>query len=136
MSDDDPLKQLIGEDLGVEERKRLAALLIPYVSFDKDSKESYFKKAFQEVNNTDKVELILVIEKAHSLLFEEGKNEGLAQSDIIKMKIMPVGSVKTSLKRLFDSKKISKSPQGKYFIPQYRLSELFKKYSLEGKSNE
>jgi hypothetical protein len=37
---------------------------------------------------------------------------------------MPVGSVKTVLKTLFDSKKIKKDSSGKYYIPSYRINEV------------
>lgn len=132
----DALLQLVSEDIKEEDREKLATLLMPYVGFDKNSKELRVKEAFQKIgNNYDKLELVFIAEKARSLLFEDGKNEGLAQSDIITLNIMPIGSVKSSLKKLYDTKKIRKTPQGKYFIPPYRLSELFTKYSLKGENN-
>ena len=127
---DDPLQQLVSEDFREEDRQRLAVLLLPYIVFDKNSKKPHFKEAFQKIdNNADKIELVFLTEKARSLLFEDGNNEGLGQSEILSFDILPAGSVKTSLKKLTDGNKIRKNSQGKYFIPSYRLSELFTKYS-------
>jgi len=132
----DPLEQLIAEDFRAEDRTRLATLLAPYVAFDKNSKELRFKEPFQGLVNTDKLEIAFLAEKARALLFKDEANEGLGQGDIIALDIMPAGSVKSTLKRLFDPKQIRKSSNGKYTIPNYRLLELFNKYIAKEDKNE
>lgn len=128
----DPLEQLLSDDFKAEDRERLATLLLNYIIFDKESKQVHFKDTFHNLdNNSDKMELVFLTEKARALLFENGKNEGLGQSDIIAFDILPIGSVKTTLKKLFDTGKIKKNQQGKYFLPSYRLNELFAKYSTK-----
>ncbi len=128
----DPLQGLIGEDLRSDDRERLASLLTPYVSFDKNSEKPVFKRAIQEMgSNANKVELVFLAEKARALLFPNATNEGLGQSEIIALDIMPEGSVKSTLKKLFDTKQIRKSSNGKYVIPNYRILELQNKYEAK-----
>jgi len=125
----DPLQNLISDDFKTEDREDLALLLTPYVSFDKNSKKMSFKESFQKIdNNAEKLEMVFLAEKAQSLLFDGGENEGFSQIDIISLDIMPPGSVKSTLKKMFDKKAVRKSSTGKYMIPNYRLPELFDKY--------
>jgi predicted transcriptional regulator len=41
--------------------------------------------------------------------------------------IMPEGSVKTSLKKLFDKHQIKKDKEGRYFLPAHRITDLINK---------
>lgn len=125
----DPLSKLVSDDFKAEDRKKLADILLPFVIIDNDTQRPNFKESFYKIeNNNDKLELILITEKARALFFEKGENEGLRPTDIISLEIIPEGSVKTGLKRLFDSGKIKKKKSGEYFLPNYRLPELFSKY--------
>lgn len=118
----DPLSSLIGS--GKEnERQRLAELLAPFVIIDEDSKEFYFKDAFTQIdNNALKIELLLAAAKARSLYFNE--QDGLTAQDIIILSIMPEGSVKTTLRKLFSIEHKIKQKDKKYIMPSYRIEEI------------
>ncbi|EKD47581.1 MAG: hypothetical protein ACD_65C00376G0009 [uncultured bacterium] len=135
----DPLAKLFRDNASIqeEEREKLAALLEPYVVLgnEKDIRSMNFKPAFLQLVNVEKLEIIFLSEKARALFFKDGKNEGLGQGDIISLNAMPSGSVKSSLKKLADDKKVVQVSTGKYIIPNYRIHELFTKYFKE-ESNE
>jgi len=121
---DDPLQQLLADDAKSIDRNRLAAFLKPYVLFDKATREPHFLADFATIISNDaKVEVVLLVSKARSLIFDE--LEGLTPIEIIKMDIMPEGSVKSSIKKLSDGRKIKKDAAGKYSIPNYRINEIF-----------
>lgn len=124
----DPLASLFTSDAKAIDRQKLAELLKPFVIIDESSKEFSFHDAFNALrSNTQKIEIILAATKARALFFNEV--DGLPPGGIIALSIMPEGSVKTSLKKLFDSHKIKKDDGGRYFIPAYRISELVKQFN-------
>ena len=123
----DPLQSLIAEDTKSIDKNRLAAFLQPYVRFDKTSKGFSFLADFDTVATNDaKIEVVLIASKARALIFDEP--EGLSPTEIISLDILPEGSVKSSLKKLYDTRKIKKNNAGKYILPNYRLNKV-----LEGK---
>lgn len=129
MDNNDPLAKLIAADTKGADRKKLADILEPYVEFDQTSHEVNFKDKFRELRtNAEKLEVILLADKARTLVFNDGKKEGMSQSEVLTVEAMPKGSVKSTLKMLSDSRKILKTTEGKYYIPGYRLSELFSKF--------
>ena|SRR5713226_5303840 len=104
---DDPLAALISSDAKATDRKKLAELLAPYMVIDQDSKEFGFHPQFHDITGNDrKIEIVLAGAKARSLYFK--LPDGLLPGEVIAAGLMPVGSVKTSLKRLFDNHKIKK----------------------------
>lgn len=124
----DPLQTLISDDARSIDRKKIADFLRPFILIDNISKQLSFQQSFNKVkSNPDKIEIILLACKARFLLFKIP--DGLTQGDIVALDIMPEGSVKSSLKRLFDSKKIKKDKEGRYFLPGYRISELVDKHN-------
>lgn len=122
--DKDPLSSLIGS--GKEnERQKLAELLAPFIIIDGDSKEFYFKDAFTQVdNNALKIELLLAAARARSLYFNE--QDGLTAQEIIILSIMPEGSVKTTLRKLFSIEHRIKQSGKRYILPSYRIPEIIK----------
>lgn len=122
--DKDPLASLIGS--GKEnERQKLAELLEPFVVIDEDSKEFYFKDAFTKLdNNSIKVELLLAATRARALYFNE--LDGLTAQEIIILSIMPEGSVKTTLRKLFSIEHKIKQSGKRYLIHSYRIPEIIK----------
>jgi len=120
----DPLASLIGS--GKEnERQKLAELLAPFVIIDQDSKEFYFKDAFTELdNNAIKIELLLAAARARALYFNEP--DGLTAQEIIILSIMPEGSVKTTLRKLFSIEHRIKQNGKRYLLPSYRIPEIIK----------
>lgn len=128
MDNTDPLSKLVVTDSKEVDRQKLAELLESYVFFDQTSQKMKFKdKFFQLSTNADKLEMILLADKARALYFPDRK-EGLSQSDVLAVEAMPEGSVKSTLKKLSDSHKISKNAEGKYYVPGYRTSELFSRF--------
>lgn len=125
----DPLSKLVVKDLNEIDRQKLADLLGPFTYFDETGETIKFKDKFHELGtNAEKLEIILLADKARILIFKGNRNEGMSQTDILKLEAMPDGSVKTTIKRLSDSRQISKNPDGKYFIPGYKLNELILKF--------
>jgi hypothetical protein len=122
----DPLEALISSDAKATDRNKLAELLGPFMVIDQDSKEFSFHPAFHEVKDNDtKIQILLAGAKARALYFN--LPDGLFPGEVIAMGLMPDGSVKTSLKRLFDKHQIKKNKEGRYFFPAYRIQELTKK---------
>lgn len=128
MSNNDPLQTLVSDDARAIDRRKVADFLRPFVLIDNVSKQLSFQSGFNRVKtNSDKIKVILLASKVRSLLFKIP--DGLTQGEIIVLDIMPEGSVKSALKRLFDSKKIKKDKERRYFLPGYRVSELVDKHS-------
>jgi len=126
---DDPLAVLFSSDAKATDRKKLAELLEPYMLIDQDSKEFSFHPQFYDISSNDtKIEILLAGAKARSLYFK--LTDGLLPGEVIAAGLMPVGSVKTSLKRLFDGHKIKKDKEGRYFLPPHRINELAKKVQV------
>lgn len=122
----DPLAALFTDDAKAVDRKQLAAVVAPYISIDKETKEFGFLPAFSELeNNMLKIEILLSAAKARSMYLSQP--DGLLPVEIIATGIMAVGSVKSSLKSLFDGHKINKDKNGRYFLPAYRVPELVKR---------
>jgi len=123
---------LLADDTRAVDRERIASFLSPYVQFDKATKEISLLGAFNSIiSNEGKVEVVLMASKARFLILDIP--EGLSPSEMIKMDIMPEGSIKSSLKKLYDGRKIKKEASGgKYFIPNYRIGNVIERLSAEG----
>jgi hypothetical protein len=121
----DPLADLFSDDVKSIDRGTIAAALKPYIILDRNTGAIAVLPAFEKVNgNAEKIEIILMASKALSLLIE-GQRDGMTQGQITAMDIMPEGSVKSTLKKLFDSKKTKKnSDDSGYYIPNYRINEV------------
>lgn len=127
-NNNDPLSSLISSDARATDRKKLAELLAPYLVIDQDSKEFSFHSAIYDIDGNDvRVEILLAGAKARALFFSLA--DGLTAGEVIAAGLMPEGSVKTSLKKLFDSHKIKKDKGGRYFLPAHRIQELNKKFN-------
>ncbi|RJR29246.1 hypothetical protein C4564_02815 [Candidatus Microgenomates bacterium] len=133
MKDESPLAKLFQDSGTIQaaEQEKLASLLSPYVVLGEnlESKSINFKPEFFKLSNIDKLEISFLAEKARATYLDDLKNEGLGQTGLIDLKIMPVGSVKSGLNKLSKEKRVIASTKGKYMIPNYRLPELFEKYS-------
>lgn len=127
----DPLAALLADDTRTIDRNRLAVFLAPYVQFDRTTKDIGLLDAFNTIIPNDaKIEVILMASKARFLILDTP--EGLSPSELIKMDIMPEGSVKSSLKKLYDGRKIKKEPSsGKYFIPNYRIDDVTERLTVK-----
>ncbi len=122
----DPLASLISSDAKATDRKKLAELVGPYMVIDQDSREFSFHSTLHDVDGNDtKIEILLAGAKARALYFDMA--DGLLAGEVQAAGLMPEGSVKTSLKKLFDSHRIKKDKEGRYFLPAHRIQELIKK---------
>lgn len=128
MTNNDPLQTLVSDDAQAIDRKKMAEVLRSFVLIDRASKQIVLLPDFKKVGlNTEKIEIILLASKARSLIFKT--KDGLTPSEIIALGAMPEGSVKATIKMLFDSKKIEKDGEKRYFLPGYRRNELINQYN-------
>ena len=122
----DPLAALISSDAKAVDRAQLAELLGPFMVIDQNSKDFGFLPALREVDgNGTKIEILLAGAKARALYFN--LPDGLLPMEIIAAGLMPEGSVKTSLKKLFDAHVVNKDKKGRYFLPAHHVADLFKR---------
>jgi len=112
-------------------QQKIAEILKKFVMFDREGKEMNFSESLIKLPNIEKLEIVFLAEKARSLIFGNSKAEGLSQKDIINFDIAPEGSVKATLKILIDTTKVKKNKLGTYYIPNYRLPEIYKKHRAE-----
>lgn len=122
----DPLQRLISDDAASLDRERIANFLESYISFDEETKEIIFSSQFIALkDNVKKIEIVLLASKVRSLIFSE--EEGYLPKEIIALEFIPEGSVKGTIKKLFDSQKIKKYKSGRYHLPNYRVNDVIKK---------
>lgn len=124
----DPLAVLFTDDAKAVDRQQLATVVAPFITLDKESKEFGFLPAFSGLeSNALKIEVLLAAARARAMFLNEP--DGLLPGEIIATGIMAVGSVKSTLKNLFDGHKIKKDKEGRYLLPPYRVPELVKKFT-------
>lgn len=125
MEKKDPLAALVSSDAKFTDRQKLAELLAPYMVIDQETKDFGFTSSFDSLKgNVAKIEVLLAGAKARALLF--GTQDGMLAAEVKDAGIMPEGSVKSTLKRLFDGRKIKKDKDGRYLLPAHRIPELAK----------
>ena len=125
MNNNDPLESLFISESETIDKAELAKLLAPYLFINKELQSFDFKSEFWDLPNSEKILIILAGVKAKSLFL--GTEDRIAPSEIIKMDIAPVGSVKITLKKLLESKDI-KSEKSKYYLPNYKLSQIVARF--------
>ena len=118
------------EDLLIDESKsvnlaELAQILKPFAGIDKLSHVIHFLPPFYEQKNESKILILLAASKAKKELLKD--EEKMSPSEIIDLDIMPAGSVKGTLKKLFDEK-IIKSENRKYYLPNYQIKSLLTQF--------
>jgi len=124
-----PLEDLLIDESQSVNLVELAQMLKPYVGIEKSSKDIQFLPAFYEQKNELKILILLAASKAKKELL--GGEEKMSPSEIIVLDIMPPGSVKGTLKKLFDEK-IIKSDDSKYYLPNYQIKFLQLKNQKNG----
>lgn len=117
----DPLSKLVVSESQDINRQELSDLLLPYVTINKEAQGLDFTKSFRELPNLKKILVLLAAFKARNLVL--GIEEKVSPSEVMKMDIMPEGSVKTALKSLLEDGEI-KSDKGKYYLPNYKIPRL------------
>lgn len=127
MTNQDPLQKLFVSETQAVNRQELADLLSPYLSINKETQSFDFSSSFRDLPNAEKLLMILSAVKARNLVLSNIPDE-ISPSEIIKMDVMPVGSVKGTLKTLLDSKDI-KSSNGKYSLPNYKISQVAARFN-------
>lgn len=117
-----PLKELLVQETQSLNLQELAEILKPFVLINETTKEIELLPTFRELQNEEKILIYLAAAKARKLLLKN-MEEKLSPSEIIKREIMPEGSVKSTLKRLYDSGEI-KAESSRYYLPDYRVRFL------------
>lgn len=128
-----PFQKLIVDEAQEADMQQLADLLQPHVVFVKSSKSMDFSPEFQKLSNELRILVALAASKAKATIFSQEEN--MSQKNIIDLDIAPEGSIKATLKKLFDKKEI-KSKDKKYFLPSYRISALADKLKKHHSSND
>ena len=128
----DPLRELIADDMVEVDRVKLTKILKSYIVFDANSALNTLEK-FDKLPNQEKILILLVASKAKSLLSDV--EEGMTPSEIIELDVMPVGSVKSSLKKLLEVNKDIKKKDSKYYLPNYRLARYAERFAALGGAN-
>ena len=121
----DPLNKLFVSESQAVDRQGLAELLAPFLSINKENQTFDFSGEFHSLSNAEKILLVLAAVKVRNLVL--GAEDKISPSEIIKMDIAPVGSIKGTLKVLVDSKDI-KSEDGKYSLPNYKLPQVMARF--------
>lgn len=121
----DPLSKLFVSESQAVDRQELSELLSPFLSINKENQTFDFSGKFHERSNIEKVLLLLAGIKARSLVL--GTDDKISPSEIIKMEIAPEGSIKGTLKLLLTARDI-KSENGKYSLPNYKLSQVVARF--------
>lgn len=123
-----PLTALIDDSASEIDQNKLVQLLKSYVVFSKEGEIS-FLKAFDSLNNYNKIRVILLTAKAKNLL-NLSETDGLTPKAIIDLDVMPEGSVKSTLKKLLEVERdIKKGKNGNYVVPSYKLPDIEKNLS-------
>ncbi len=122
----DPLNKLFVSESQAVNRQELTELLLPFLSINKETQSFDFSGKFHNLSNAEKILLLLAAVKARSLVL--GTEDKISPSEIIKMEIAPEGSIKGTLKLLLTAKDI-KSDNGKYSLPNYKLSQVVARFN-------
>lgn len=130
-TDENPLKSLIVEGNQNLDLHQLTDLLTDRIAFTSEG-EIQFLADFYEASNQQKMLIVLLGAKAKSILFEG--QDGFVPSEIIAYDIMPLGSVKSTLKSLLeDTHEIKKSAEKRYYVPNYVIAKLASRLSKDAK---
>lgn len=116
-----PLEDLLMDESQSVNLAELAEILKPFVGIDKTSHSIQFLPDFYKQKNESKILVLLAATKARKELL--GDEEKMSPSEIIDLDIMPKGSAKATLKKLFDERTI-KSENSKYYLPNYQIKIL------------
>lgn len=119
--DKNPLLKLFVSESQDINNQELSDLLLPYLTINKESGGFDFTQSFRELSNTEMILILLAALKARHIVLNT--DEKISPSEIIKMEIMPSGSAKSAIKKLFDEGDI-KSDNGKYYLPNYKISKV------------
>lgn len=119
-----PLSSLIVDDVKSIDENQLTMILTPYIRFDKEGKINLMPAFNQMKSNDLKIQILLLSSKATSIILNDQSAEGLSPIEIMAFQVMPEGSVKSSLKKLFDNHRIKKNKGNKYYVPGYRLTDV------------
>lgn len=118
-----PFEKLIVDESEADMQK-LSDLLENFVIFVRSSKTMEFLPAFHKLPNDLKILVVLAASKAMASIFSV--EEKISPKNIIDLDIAPEGSIKGTLKKLFDGKEIRSKDQ-KYFLPNYKIPDLEEK---------
>lgn len=119
----DPLEELIvsGKELN---RELVAGVLKPFLRIDGATCTIIPDVRWQKLSNEAKVLLFLLARKAMVACDLPLDHEGATPAEIEKETDVKGGSIRPILKKLYEQKTLSKSSDGRYFVPNYSLERV------------
>lgn len=117
----DPLEQLFvrTEQVEQEQRKLLAALILPYAGINPETGEVYFKTTADELNAKQKIIIYLLCRLALSALPNTSFSSVVSPKEIEKDTNLPGGTVRPKMTQLVDAKLVARSGDGYSIPPAY-----------------
>jgi len=106
------------------DQELVAKILSPFLKIDRDSCTIVPNEQWQELNNDLKIILFLLARKVMKLRGLTIDNEGAVPSEIENGTGIKGGSVRPRLRSLLDEKVISRTKDGRYFVPNYSLMRI------------
>lgn len=136
--ENDPLDVLFekAEELDLESRKKLAAMVLPYIAIDPDSGELFLKSQWSGLSNALKKILVIFLAKFALSVKDPDFLGSLQQKDIEEIADIPGGTVRPKVRELANMRIIKQVEDGSYIFKssQYAINTAYK--LLESESNE
>lgn len=130
-TEENPLKVLIIEGNQNLDVYQLTDLLTDRIAFMEDG-GIQFLPDFYGLSNQQKMLIVILGAKAKSILFDS--QDGFTPSEIVAYDIMPLGSVKSTLKALLeDTHEINKDSEKRYYVPNYVIAKLASRLAKDAK---
>ena len=131
----DTLEELVvsGKELN---RELVASVLKPFLRIDGATCTIIPDARWQTLSNEAKVLQFLLARKAMVALDLPLEHEGATPAEIEQETDVKGGSIRPALKKFFDQKTLTKSNDGRYFVPNYsieRLKSLSKRWLEEAR---
>lgn len=102
-------------------KELMKSVLGPYVQFDPEQQEFVFTEEWNKLNNNLKILTYLVGRKGISASGHLSDEEAVAPKTIADETYMPSGSVRYTLKILFEDHLINRTESSRYYVPSAKL---------------
>ena len=117
--EDDPLSQLLVDKQEVD-RKALANMIAPYAKIDRETGEPHLTAAYTNLDNKQKILVVLLSRKAARLLELPIRNEELTPTEISHVSGVKTDSVKPTVSKLAKERLLGKNGSA-YYVPNYAI---------------
>lgn len=106
------------------DKKLVAETLMPYLQLDQDSCDIRPTKEWKQLSQEQKILSYLLARKAMVALHFNIAEEAVKASEVIGATGLKSGTVYPALRNLLDDGVISQSKEGKYFVPNYAITQI------------